>query len=183
MAYPNKTIRNPKNGSSITFLQTAKDTGGQLLEMESTYDPHSKEPPPHYHPFQEENFTVLSGALTARIDGYLLILKKGDTLHIPKGKVHSMWNHSDVPATVNWRVQPALDTEYFFETTMGLAADGKTDGQGRPSLLQMALLANRYSHVFRLARPSGLVQKIVFGLLTPVAYLVGYRARYQKYLD
>lgn len=183
MAYKDKTIHNPKVGQTIRFLQTRKDTDGTLLEMEARYDPQSKEPAPHYHPHQAEDFTIVSGSMTVRMDGALRVLQAGDTLHIPQGKVHSMWNNSDAPAIINWKVQPAMETEYFLETVIGLAADGKTDAKGRPGLLQVALMANRYAPVFRLAKPPFVVQRIVFLLLTPLAYLRGYRASYQRYID
>lgn len=183
MAYKNKTIRNPKTQTTITFLQTANDTGGQLLEMEHTYNGHSTEPAPHYHPNQEEEFTVLSGELSVRIDGQVRVLKQGERLHIPKNKIHSMWNNSAEKTVVNWKVQPAMDTECFLETAAGLANDGKTNGAGMPGLLQVALLANRFSAVFRLSKPPFPIQRVLFGILMPVAYLAGYRPVYKKYLD
>ena len=86
MAIKNKTIRNLKTGQDIRFLQTGKDTNGRLLEMETTYNEHSKEPVAHYHPYQVEDFTVLSGELTVRIDGQLKLLKQGETLPLRAGK-------------------------------------------------------------------------------------------------
>ena len=183
MAFKNKQISNPKTGQDIKFLQTAKDTDGKMLEMEATYNSHSKEPVAHYHPFQVEDFTVLSGQLTVRMDGQLKILKQGDTLHIPKNKVHSMWNDTDGKTIVNWKVQPAMDTDNLLETATGLAIDGKTNDDGMPNILQVALMANKYSDVFRLSKPPFAVQKILFIILTPFSYLFGYRPTYKKYLD
>lgn len=183
MAIKNKTLRNPKTKQDIRFLQTGKDTNGKLLEMEATYNGHSKEPAPHYHPNQIEDFTVIAGTLTVRMDGKLILLKKGDTLHIPKNKIHSMWNSSNSKTVVNWKVQPALHTENLFETANGLAMDGKTNDDGMPNLLQVALMANHYADVFRLSKPPFIIQKILFILLTPFAYLLGYRPSYKKYLD
>ncbi len=183
MAYQNKIIRNPKTQQEIKFLQTACDTDGELLEMESTYSIHSPEPPPHYHPQQAEDFTIVSGEMTVRMNGQIRVLKQGDTLHVPANTVHSMWNNTGQKAVVNWKVRPALDTEHFFETFTGLAIDGKTNETGMPPLLQVALLVTKYDHVFRLAKPPFPVQKILFLLLTPFAYLSGYRSVYRKYLD
>ena len=164
-------------------MQTAKETGGELLEMEASFNPHSKEPAPHYHPQQAEDFTVIKGELTVRIDGKLKTLRQGDTLHVPTNKIHSMWNHSDEVTVINWKVRPALDTDHFLETAIGIANNGKTDNNGMPSILQVALLANKYNRVFRLAKPSFVMQKVVFMLLTPFAYLFGYRSTYKKYID
>lgn len=183
MAIKNKIIRNPKTRHDIQFLQTRKDTNGKLLEMEATYNEHSKEPAAHFHPFQVEDFEVITGELTVRIDGQLKVLKQGDTLHIPVNKVHSMWNNSDSKTIVNWKVQPAMDTENLLETVSGLANEGKTNDEGMPNILQVALMAIKYQNVFRLAKPPFAVQKILFIILTPFAYLFGYKPSYPKYFD
>ncbi len=183
MAFKNKTISNPVTGYQVKFVQTGNDTDGQLLEMEAAYNGHSKEPAAHYHPFQVEDFTVLSGELTVRIDGALRILEQGDSIQIPANKVHSMWNNSDAKTVVNWKVRPAMNTEHLLETVAGLADEGKTNADGRPNFLQIALMAKEFSNVFRLAKPSIIIQEILFRVLTPFAYLFGYKPTYEKYLD
>ena len=183
MAYKNKMIRNPKAHMAIRFLQTAKDTNGRFLEMEARYAAHSAEPVAHYHPHQEEDFMVLSGELTVKINGRVKILRAGEGLHIPEKTVHSMWNNSNGATIVNWKVTPAMNTENLLETTAGLAVDGKTNSKGRPPVLQVALMANKYAEVFRLSKPPYFVQKIVFTVLSPFAYLAGYQPDYKKYLD
>ena len=183
MAYKNKVIRNPVTGHEMRFLQTAADTGGQLLEIEATYHVASKPPALHYHPMQDEVFTVLEGSLTVQLGNELKQLHVGDTLHIPSNTVHAMWNPATAKAVVNWQVRPALSTEHFLETGTGLAADGKVNDNGMPPLLQVALLAKKFSNVFRLAKPSYGIQKTLFRVLSPIAYLSGYRSTYKKYLD
>lgn len=183
MAFKNKFIRNRLTGQSFQFLRTAQDTNGQLLEMESAYQPNSTEPAPHFHPQQTEEFTILSGELTVRMNGQVTVYKTGDKLHVPPMTVHSMWNESGAETVVNWQVRPALDSEFFFETLTGLANDGKAGPTGVPPLLQTALIARRFSGVFRLAKPSPAVQNILFSVLSPVARLVGYRPTYDKYLN
>lgn len=183
MAFKNKQISNPKTRQAIRFIRTGKETEGKLLEMETTLNPHSMEPSPHYHPFQAEDFTVLSGQLSVRMDGKVIVLKQGDVLHIPKNKVHSMWNDNDEKTIVNWKIQPAMDTENLLETAIGLAIDGKTNEHGIPNIFQGVLMANKYSNVYRLSKPPFAVQRILFIILTPFSYLLGYRPTYKKYLD
>ncbi|QMU26704.1 cupin domain-containing protein [Adhaeribacter radiodurans] len=183
MAYPNKTIRHPKTGQEIQFLLTAKETNGQLLHMQTTYQAHSTEPPAHYHPNQEEDFRVLEGEIKVRINGQVKLLKQGEALHIPRNTIHTMWNATERPAVVDWQVRPALNTDHFFETHMGLANEGKTNEAGIPNIWQIALIARYFADVFRLAKPSFMVQRVLFALLTPIAYLLGYRPTYKKYLD
>jgi len=183
MAYRNKEIHNPKTGQSITFLQTAKDTNGALLEMRSTYNSFSKEPPAHYHPIQEEDFEVLEGELTVKINGQVKTLKPGDHLHIAPNVVHAMWNNAASKTVISWKVKPALNTEYLLETGMALAQHNKTDADGTPSILQIAVMMNAFSNVFRLANPSYTLQRIIFAVLTPLSYLLGYKAMYKQYID
>lgn len=183
MAFINKTITNSKTGQQFKFLQTAKSTNGRLLEIESSFSPNSKEPSAHYHPYQAEDFTVLLGELTVKTGSQLLTLKEGGLLHIPANQIHSMWNKSDSKVLVNWKTQPAMDSENLFETITGLANDNKTDISGRPGILQAALTVNRFSRVFRLANPPFKLQKILFYCLIPFAWLLGKRPVYKKYLD
>jgi len=183
MAYKNKIIRNVKTGQDICFLQTGKDTNGTLLEMEAIFSAHSKEPIAHYHPCQQEDFKVLSGQLTVRVNGQLKLLQAGDRLHIAPNTVHAMWNSSDEKTMVNWQVRPAINSEHFLETLAGLAADNKTDENGKPGILQVALTANNFSDVFRMAKPAYTLQKVVFKLLSPFAYMAGYKPVYKEYLD
>lgn len=183
MAYPNKIIRQPHIRQTIRFLKTARDTGGELLEMESTYDAHSAEPPPHYHPQQAEDFRVESGAISVRIHRQIRILNAGDQLHIPANTVHAMWNHTRERSVVNWQVRPAMNTEYFLETMIGLANDGKTDDNGKPGLLQLALSVPYFAPVFRLTKPPYWLQRLLFTLLAPLARLSGRKPVYDTYLN
>jgi len=182
MAYKNKILRNSITGQDIRFLQTAADTNGELLEMESTWNSKTGQPPPHFHPKQAEDFTVLEGELHAIINGELKIYKKGDQFHVPAGTIHSMWNAAGEKARVNWKIRPALITENFFETTTGLANDGKTNGKGVPNILQASLLLRHFDSVLRLTKPSKPIQMIVFGTLAPIARLLGYKPVYKKYI-
>jgi hypothetical protein len=125
---------------------------------------------------------ILKGQMTVRLQGKILLLNEGDTLHIPANTIHSMWNNTGGTSVINWKIQPALSTEYFLETATGLASDKKRRKR-MCSLLQRALIANKYSDVFRLSKPPFLIQKTLFILLTPFAWLAGYRASYKQYFD
>lgn len=183
MAYKNKLIFNPVTGQHIRFLVTAKDSDGRFLEMVSTYHARSVEPAAHYHPYQDETFTVIEGELTMRIDNQLITLHPGESMYIPRNKVHTMWNNTDVKTVVSWQVQPAMNTELLLETLFGLAANGKVNAKGMPPLPQLALIATHYIDVLRLAKPPLPVQKVLFGILGGVGRLLGYKAVYKEYLD
>lgn len=183
MAYQGKIIKNKVTGQQIEFKRSSADTNGQLLEMETTYLGNSIEPVPHYHPFQEEEFTVLKGQVKVRMHGKVIVLKVDEKLFIPPKQVHSMWNDTDQMTVLNWKVSPALDTEYFLENAFGLANDGRTSSKGVPNLWQTSLLVPRFQNVFRITKPPFWVQKLVFFIMRPIARLIGYRSSYNHYLD
>lgn len=176
MAKSGQVLDNPATGQRIVFRRTSGETAGELLEVESVYTtPSPSRPPTHYHPAQEEIFRVLAGELHVVINGRRRTLKEGETLVITEGTRHGMWAE-EAGVRVNWQTRPALETETFFETTFGLASQGKTNEKGTPNLLQGAVIARAYSDVFRLASPPLAVQRLLFAVLAPVGRLLGYRA-------
>jgi quercetin dioxygenase-like cupin family protein len=152
MAVTGKTIRNTKTGQMLKFITTSKDSNGKILEMIATYNPHSKEPPPHYHPRQDEQFLILEGEMCVRMNGKVTTFKKGDTIDIPKGTIHSMWNNSGDKAVIHWNVTPALKTEYFLEALMELSNTNQTNNDGKPSFWMSLQLVFKYRNEFRLVR-------------------------------
>ena len=178
MAKSGDTLTNP-DGEYLRFLQTSTETGGELLEMEVTYVPHSETPPEHCHPNQEETFRVLSGTFVAALDGVEHTYEVGDTFVVPPGTMHWMNNVSDEEGKLSWQVRPALDTESFFETMWGFANATQNDEGEPPGLLQIALTLHEFRKEFRPAKPSYVMQRIVYGILAPIARMRGYRARYE----
>ena len=111
------------------------------------------------------------------------MIRKGNVIHIPAGTAHVMWNNSSKLAVANWKVIPAYDTEYFLETGIGLAAAGKIGRSGMPGLLQVSLLAQRFSREFRLHKPPFFLQRLLFCFLKPIALLSGKQPIYKEYID
>ncbi|WP_400191442.1 cupin domain-containing protein [Hymenobacter sp. B81] len=176
-------MQNPLTGQSIRFITTSQDSAGRVLEMESSFSHAGPEPPAHFHPAQEEHFLVLEGELQVRLQGRLLRLRPGQRLRVAPGQVHSMWNAGEARTTVRWTVLPALRTEEFLENVFGLAQDGQVNAQGKPGLLPAAVLAGEYAPEFRLARPPRWVQRLVFGLLRPLARAIGLPALVLRYAE
>jgi quercetin dioxygenase-like cupin family protein len=159
---------------SITFLQTAEDTNGELLEVRATYKPESPSPPAHYHPQQYERFEVLRGTFCAVIDGKETIHRPGDTFMVPAGAIHWMHNIASERGELLWQIRPALRTEYFFTSFWTL--DQESAGSDRsPNLLQIAVLLPEFYDEFRLASPPFIIQKLLFGVLSVLGRALGYR--------
>lgn len=160
------------SGARRKFVRTGDETGGELLEMEVVYPPHSERPVLHYHPLQAEHFTVLAGRFRVVVDGEEAFYAPGDSFDVPKAAVHQMENISEEDGRLTWQVRPALRTQEFF-TAMWKAGQGTPSG--KPGLLQLAVILPAYRREFISTSPPAHVQKILFGILAPIGRLLGYR--------
>ena len=184
MARAGDVIESPVIGERAIFRQTAADTNGELLQLEVFQRVGAKGPVEHYHTGQEERFEVVSGVMHALVGGTghrEVRLGPGESVVIPPGTPHRWWNGGQEELHVVAEVRPALQTEHFFETIFGLARDGKTDADGAPSFLQIALFAAAYD--IWVPKPPRPVQRALFAVLAPIARLRGYRAWYPEYSD
>src|SRR5215212_4553759 len=185
MAHQGETIENPLSGERMTFLETTEDTNGQYFRFEFVAPP-GWAVSEHIHPRQEERTEMFSGALDGRVAGEEIGLLPGDIRVVPPGVLHAWRNPSDEEeARFSVTFRPALNMESGFETTWGLARDGKATKAGLPkNPLQLVVLASEHKDEVYLPRPPIPIQKALFAildLLAPVGRLLGYRARYPEY--
>ncbi len=176
MAQTGEMIENPVTHDRVIFRVTAQETNGAFLVFDDFLLAGYISPPEHIHPRQQEHFEVISGSLGVRIAGREQVLRAGENVAVPPGTPHTIWNAGGGETHLRVAFQPALQTEAFFETMFALARDGKTDGQGKPSLLQFAAGASEYG--MYVTRPSIALQKALFAVLGPLARLLGYRPQY-----
>jgi len=153
MAKQGDVLANPFTGQVLTFRLTAADTGGELLEVESSWAGDGAAPPEHYHPHQQERFEVLEGELHARIGDEQRTLRAGDVLELPAATPHTMWNPGPGRARAIWQTRPALKTEALFELLWGLAQAAKAGEEG-PSADEVAAMMREYEDEYRIGRPA-----------------------------
>jgi hypothetical protein len=108
-----------------------------------------------------------------RSDGQERDLDAGQTLDIPRGTVHAMWNPGVAPATVLWQTRPALRTDEFLELVARLTEAGDLGSRGARNPLSGAALMHEYRDVFRPAAPPAAVQAVAFPAVALLARLVG----------
>ena len=176
-----ETEFNHPNDERLIFLTTAEESNGELLVMEASYNPNSPRPPLHYHPYQEETFQVLSGTFRVRVGETEATFETGDEFTVPAGTPHWMHNIGDEEGRLYWEIRPAMKSQAFFETMWGLASAGKTNADGVPNILQLAVILDAYRDEFRASKPPYFVQRILFAVLAPIGRLLGYRAFFDRY--
>jgi quercetin dioxygenase-like cupin family protein len=103
------------------------------LEVLVTYL-HGDPPPKHFHPEQDERFEVTEGTVRVELDGEVRDLEPGDSLEIPRGAVHRLWNPTEEAARAIWQTTPAGRTEQWFRASTrctAKAAPARTDSPAR----------------------------------------------------
>jgi mannose-6-phosphate isomerase-like protein (cupin superfamily) len=178
MAFTGQTISNPVSGERITFLQTARDTRGELLEFELELTPDGHVPGAHVHPEQEERFYVQSGRMKFRKGWRRVVAEAGDTVIVPAGTVHRFENAGDEVARCRVEVVPALDMEHLLETTVELAIEGNVTRTGMPKPLHLALFVGRFRREVRAPFPPAWMVRVLMAPLAALARRRGHAERY-----
>jgi uncharacterized protein YndB with AHSA1/START domain/quercetin dioxygenase-like cupin family protein len=176
-------LEDPQSGDRLVFLQTAAETGGDLLEYELTFRPRGFAVRDHLHPRQSERHEVLEGSLGLVVAGSERRLNAGDAYDVPAQTRHRIFSKQDAPLKARFALRPALDSEILLETLFGLARDGKVDAKGNPSLLQLAVIFDEFADLGRPPQPPPAVQKALFAPVAALARARGYRARYPQYSE
>jgi quercetin dioxygenase-like cupin family protein len=134
----------------------------------------------HRHPSIVERFTAVEGELTVKRDKQTSILHEGETAVVEPGVWHDWWNASDRDARVRVEITPGERFAHMIETLFGLARLGYTNSKGMPHPLQLAPFAQEFSDVIVFRSPPLVVQRVLFGVLAPIAHARGYRATYPQ---
>ena len=174
-----RQIENRFSKERITFLQTGAETGGELFAFEVRVLTDMVSPPPHLHVAEEERLEVLEGEMTVQAYGRQHVLRPGESHVLKPGVAHTWWNSGPKPLRFRGEFRPAGNTQSFFETYCGLAAEGRSDEKGQPPLLQVAASLPFWG--MYLAGPPILAQRLLMAVLRPVARLRGYRSRYERF--
>jgi len=172
---------NPVNGERATIRELAwKNPDGRgVAELIALVG--AKVVGEHRHPTMVERFTVLEGELTLKLDGTVSVLQEGETGVVEPGVWHDWWNASDRDARVLVEFTPGERFVHMIETLFGLARSGHFTARKQPSLLQLSLFAPEFADVMELRSPPAAVQRVLFGVLAPIARARGYRATYPQF--
>jgi quercetin dioxygenase-like cupin family protein len=177
-----EVYENPVTGERAVIRIGTDTTGGERLVVDLYVQARGAVMGEHFHPKMEERFTVLRGQVGFRLAGWGTIAEPGTELIAPPGTPHDWWNAGPEEALVRIEMRPAARFEAMIRNAFGLAQDGKVNERGMPNLLQLTVFAREFADVMQFTRPPRIVQRVLFGLLTPLALLLGYRGSYPEYL-
>jgi quercetin dioxygenase-like cupin family protein len=175
MICPGDRLENPVTGEVLVFHRTSEQTNGESVLVETIVRPGGFVAAAHVHPYQSERFQVLEGRLGLRVGERELVAMPGAVALVPPGTPHRFWNAGEGEARFLCEVRPALRFESLIETMFTLAADGKTNRNGMPNPLRLAVIAKEHFDTVRLPFPPAWMQKLGLALASPLARLLGYR--------
>ena len=119
---------------------------------------------------------MIRGRLAYRLGKQEGGLEQGERVVIPAGMPHWWGNPTEDEIVFRVEFRPALEMEGFFELFFGLGREGKL-----PTFWQLILIGPRYQ-LFS-ARGPVWMQQTLCGLLGPVAWLLGYRPAYDRFIE
>jgi quercetin dioxygenase-like cupin family protein len=128
MARTGDTLTMP-DGTTFEIVESAADSDGERVEFEVTMAPGALGPPRHFHPAQEEGWTVVSGELSVQFGRKWHVLREGESRSIPPGTVHTLRNRSTEPVRFRDRHAPALDFQDYIQDLDRLRAGGRVTGR------------------------------------------------------
>jgi len=176
MAHAGEVIENPVTGERVVFCQTARDTGGELLQFDHYLKVNGIGPYEHFHPRQHERFRVVSGTMGApRRTGARPARGGGD--HRPVGGEAHMVERQRRGAAPDHGVPTRAEVRGVHEHPLRPRTGGAY--KSFPAAAQLAVLAVECKDNVYLARYP--LQKAVYRLLMPAARLLGYHARYRRH--
>jgi mannose-6-phosphate isomerase-like protein (cupin superfamily) len=180
MIKPGAEIENPVTGERLVFRKTSTETNGAAVVIETFLRPYAIGTRAHLHPFQEERFEVLHGSIGLRLGDKQLVAGPGQRFTARAGTPHRLWNAGDEEAHLVSEIRPALQFEELVATIFALAADGKTNRSGTPTMLRLAVIAQTYFDTARLPTPSPAVQRLGVALAAPLGRLLRHQPVYQQ---
>lgn len=142
MTDPLRTVTNPSEGGTITFLETSEESGGARMVATITLAPGGSVRP-HSHRV-EERFQCVEGTFRLQLRGTDRPFEPGEFLTAAPHELHGFRNDTDSPATLTVTATPAGDLDRILRTLAGLTRDGLLE-PGKPPKhpLAMASLAWR----------------------------------------
>jgi quercetin dioxygenase-like cupin family protein len=174
-----QTIENPVTGEVLIFRKTSRDTGGELVLVETILRPGATVAAAHSHPYQSESFQVLEGRVGFKVGRERVELASGEGVTVLPRTAHKFWNAGEGTARFTCEIRPAGAFEQLIETMFGLAADGKTSKKGMPNPLRRAVIARHHFDDVRLPLIPHALQRAALALGAPLGKAFGYREAYE----
>jgi quercetin dioxygenase-like cupin family protein len=171
-------LTNPITGERVEVHAGRADTGDDRVVLDLVVPAGRAGGGEHVHAGASERVQVLEGRLGFAIGREGGLALAGDVLTIAPGIAHEWWNAGAEDAVVRLDVWPAERFELMVETLFGLAAEGRTNREGIPGVLQLAVLARAFGAQVVPAGRLVRTRRALLAALAPFGLALGRRATY-----
>ncbi|MGH3873076.1 MAG: cupin domain-containing protein [Pseudonocardiaceae bacterium] len=181
-----EVYENPVCGERVVIRVGNDESAGERILWDLYLESGGAVVGEHYHPSSDERFTLVRGRLGLRVAGREEVIEQvGQSVLATAGTRHYFWNADNTEARVLVEMRGAAKRFELmvFRQLFNLAQDGKTNTKGMPNLLQAAVTSLEFADVARFTTPSWARQRLLFGLIAPLARALGYRGLYPRYQD
>lgn len=175
---PGTELVNPITGEHLVVLVAPTIANGGLLVADVFVRPGGYGIGDHVHPGVDEVITVKRGHVDLRLDGRHRVAIPGDRVEIPAGAAHDWWNGGDYDAHVRLEACPGQRLLESIATLYAAAADPAARRDGRPSWLQLVLIARALEDVVVFRRLPRRAARLAYRLLGSRAQRLGLRGDY-----
>jgi quercetin dioxygenase-like cupin family protein len=110
-----RILNHPRTGDRLIVHTAPEESAGALLRFEYVTGLAMPGPPDHAHADQEERVEVLAGTLHCRVHGRERVLQAGETIVIPPGVPHAVWNGETGESRSMGEFRPAGETLAMLE--------------------------------------------------------------------
>lgn len=173
------SISNPVTGERVVFLEGAGDPKAPRLTFDFFLAPGGGVLVPHQHLRLTETLHVRAGVLLAGPPGQERRVGPGESITFTPGQGHTLKNVGEGELHAFTEFTPAGTAESFLRNYYGLCRDGFTDASGELPLPALAMLIPAHDN-WRADIPIW-VQRALFFVLRPVAWLRGFKPTYPQY--
>ncbi len=179
MAYKKQVLKDV-SGNTIEFIATSEETGGCFTKIKITLQPQHPQYSQYIQLQQTETLEILSGELTYILNGNVSSARVGETIIVSKGQLHNHFNASaTTPLVMIQTIAPSLDFEPFIKTFWGLRQAGE---RRKLNFWQKMVWLKYLEGPVLFGDMPERLQRFIAQMLAPLAWLMGYRKFYSKYL-
>ncbi len=162
-------LTNRHTGENLEIRRERRD-GVMVFGLWGTLPPHRQGPPLHVHHEEDEEGRVISGTLSAQVDGRVLTAEAGEGVSLPRGIAHRWWNDHDQPLVFEGHIRPAVDLDRYLHAIFEVLNAGPS---GRPPLFYLAHVALRHRRTQTVLLMPPMIQAVLFRVLVVVGTLLG----------
>jgi mannose-6-phosphate isomerase-like protein (cupin superfamily) len=164
-----RVLENRHTGERLELRRVARR--GQIsLEIKGTLPPRREGPPLHVHYEEVEEGRVITGTLSALLDGRLLRVGPGEIVRFPARSAHRWWNDGDETLVVEGFTKPIVDLDLYLQAAFDVLNSGPA---GRPPLFYIAHVAWRHRKTQAILFAPLWIQPVLLPLIVMVGTVLG----------